>query len=378
MTSGTRKKSSFKKGMLAFLKSPWTPGLLTMLIIALVLGTHFYSQRKDTQKKEYEEKYSGLPVDTLSYLLKELFIEYGVSWRQQANPKWPAGEWFVKIPADLPLPSFHLAIQAKINCINAGIMYAKDEPHLSRVIMDIGWADSSLCKLYLTKGEEIDRATGKIALIIDDFGAKWNSTIEAFLAMGSNITVSVLPGQRLSTKVVKEARKKGCEVILHLPMEPLSAPFKDDGYIILAKMPQYKIRDVIQRSLNDVPGISGVNNHMGSKVTSDRQTITDVLYELKKRNLYFLDSRTSSSSIAYDVAKQMGMRCGKRDIFFDVDTDKKVIRHQIKLLADKASSRGFAVGIGHCYKNTYEVLAEEIPKYQKKGYVFVTLSEVIR
>lgn len=378
MISKKQKDTAFKDRLRSFLRSPWTPGLLTLLIIALVLGTHFFPGSQRPIDEPVSGNDSGVQVDSLTYLLKTLFNEYGVLWRQQTNIKWAAGEWFIKVPADLPLPSFHLAIQGKLRLLDADILFAKDEPHLSRIIMDIGWGDSSFCRLYMTRGEEISRATGKIVLIIDDFGSKWNSTTEAFLEMGSNLTVSVLPGERLSTKIVKEARKRGCEVILHLPMEPLSAPFKDNGYIILAKMPQYKIRDVIQKSLDDVPGISGVNNHMGSKVTSDRQTITEVLKELKRYDLYFLDSRTSSSSVAYDIARQLGMRCGRRDVFFDVDTDKNVIREQIKSLADKAGSRGYAIGIGHCYKNTYEVLAEEIPKYQKKGYEFVTLSEVIR
>ena len=364
--------------LLAYLKSPWTPAFIITFIILLILGSHFYIDREEENEDVPEIQAIQHPVDELTQLFEHIFREYGLTWKKKANAKLAMCEWHVTVPIDLPVPSLHLAIQEKIQLFDARIILAKEEPLLSRVSINIGWGDSVFCMIYLHKGEKKTRQVGKIALIVDDFGSQFNSVVESLLQFGGHITISVIPGERFSTKITQEARKRGCEVILHLPMEPLSSPFKDNGYIIVAKMPRYKIRDVIQRSLETVPGVLGVNNHMGSRVTSDRHTITDVLVELKKRDLYFLDSRTVSSSVAYDIAKELEMQCGKRDVFFDVDSDKHIISQRIEELAHKARTAGFSIGIGHCNKSTYDVLAEEIPKWQKKGFKFVTLSEVIR
>ncbi len=161
-------------------------------------------------------------------------------------------------------------------------------------------------------------------------------------------------------------------------MEPMDTRFKKDDYTIMTNMSSETIGKIIQRSLDDVPNAVGVNNHMGSKVTSHRQTITHVLSELKKRDLYFIDSRTINTTVAFDVARAIGMRCEERDVFIDVEEGKGTIQHSLWELARKAKENGHAIGIGHCHRMTLEVLREEIPRIQAKGYKFVFLSEVVR
>ena len=202
--------------------------------------------------------------------------------------------------------------------------------------------------------------------------------IRSFLKLGVDITVSVIPGQPQSASIAQQVSQLGAEVILHLPMEPLSASYKDDGYIILADMNQDAVIGVLNRGLEDVPGIVGVNNHMGSRVTSNRRTMTWIMQELHTRGLYFLDSRTFARSVAYQVAREMGLPTGKRDVFLDTDRSREAIKKQVWELVKKSRQNSFAIGIGHCHQETLDVLREEIPKIQEKGYRFVTLSKVIR
>jgi polysaccharide deacetylase 2 family uncharacterized protein YibQ len=138
------------------------------------------------------------------------------------------------------------------------------------------------------------------------------------------------------------------------------------------------IRKTVRRSLGEVPGAAGVNNHMGSQATAERRTITVVLEEIDNRDLYFIDSRTTPSTMAYDVAREMGLRCGKRDVFLDVEARRDAIRARLWELARNAETNGFSIGIGHCHRLTLEVLRQEIPKLKARGFRFVRLSEIVQ
>ncbi len=367
---------NFKNKIVRILNNSWTPVAMGLFIILIVLGIRVFRveiKRTETGSSAYLK---NPPIeamkDTLQYVLKT----QNVTWKTVQNPT--RGEiWTVNVPARVPIPCLHLDIQNALQGVDAIILSAKSDPVTGCLSIDAGWEDSCFVQIVLVPIKEDWPEQGDIALIIDDFGRHWNSVIQSFLDFGELITISIIPGEKYSRKVALEAEKKGCEVILHLPMEPISADYRKDEFIVLYRMPRHKIREVIQQSLNSVPGAVGVNNHMGSRVTSDRNTITDVLEELQIRNLYFIDSRTIAESAAFDVARELDMRCGKRDVFFDFKPDPQSIRSSLSKLAKKAKMNGHAIGIGHCYDATLQVLQDEISKYQAKGYRFKKVSSVI-
>jgi len=160
-------------------------------------------------------------------------------------------------------------------------------------------------------------------------------------------------------------------------MEPLNEPFKDNGYIVLKGMKPGQIREIVERSLADVPGVIGVNNHMGSKATQDRPTLAPVFQLLAERGLFFMDSRTIASSEAYPIAREMGLRTARRDVFLDVAEGESSIREKFLELARRAKKNGSAIGIGHCHQDMLHALQVEIPAIQAKGFRFVQLSELV-
>ena len=369
-------KQNFKNKFIRGLNSNWTPVVAGLFVILIVIGIHVF---------RVEIKHSGAggsihlanpPIealkDTLGYVLKT----QNIPWKTYQNPN-RIEVWTANVSARVPIPCLHLDIQNALRGVEASILFAKSDPITGRVSLDVGWEDSCFIQIVLVPIEDEWPEQGDIALIVDDFGHHWNFVIQSFLDFGDLITISIIPGEKYSKKVALEAGKKGCEVILHLPMEPISADYRKDEFIVLYQMPRYKIRDVIQQSLNSVPGAVGVNNHMGSRVTADRNTITDVLEELQIRNLYFIDSRTIAESVAFDVARELDMRCGKRDVFVDFKLDPQTIRSSLSKLAEKAKTNGYAIGIGHCCDATLQVLQEEISKYQAEGYNFKKVSHVI-
>lgn len=216
----------------------------------------------------------------------------------------------------------------------------------------------------------------KIAIVIDDWGYNTNNL---YLAGQLNypLTAAVLPHLSFSVAVAKELHKNGFEIILHLPMEP-HEKYRLEQNTIMVSMDEATIRNIINRDLMDLPYTRGVSNHMGSRVTEDRQVMKIILKELKRKRLYFLDSIVSSRSIASVIAGEMNLRYARRDVFLDNVENAEYIKGQIYKLKNKARLYGQAIGIGHDQKVTLEVLKEVMPQLEREGYKFVYVSELVR
>ena len=216
---------------------------------------------------------------------------------------------------------------------------------------------------------------GDIVLIIDDLGFQ-GQPIERVMALDPNINASILPNGNDVAAVAKKFNARGFEVLCHLPMEPLGSASPGHG-AILTSMPDDEIARLTRASISAVPHARGVNNHMGSRATADRRVMQTVLGAMPD-HMYFIDSKTSGQSIAFDVAREMNVRSAARDVFLDDVQNEAAVRKQLTMLADEAHQHGRAIGIGHPYAVTMRVLADEIPNLRARGFRFVRASEVVR
>ena len=219
-------------------------------------------------------------------------------------------------------------------------------------------------------------AKGKIAIVIDDFGYNLNN-LPLLKTIKQPITVSVLPHLSYSQTMAENLNALGFEVILHLPLEPKER-YRLEKDTILTGMSDETIKAVTNRALDGIPFIRGVSNHMGSKATQDRRTMSIVFQELKKRRLYFLDSLVTGKSVCRNIAKETGIAFARRDIFLDNEPDTAYIKGQLNKLKARAQRLGEAVGIGHDRRQTIEVLKEVIPEFKRQGYKFVYVSDLAR
>lgn len=217
---------------------------------------------------------------------------------------------------------------------------------------------------------------GKIAIVIDDWGYNVNN-LPIVSQINYPFTASILPNLPNSGVVANLMHRRGKEVILHLPMEPHER-FRLEQSTITTLMNEQTIKSIVGQDLSNIPHAVGVSNHMGSKATEDLRTMSIVFSELKKRNLFFLDSLVSSKSICADLANKISLRFIKRDVFLDNEEKAEYIRGQIYKLKMKARLYGQAVGIGHDRKITLEVLRDAMPELEKEGYKFVFVSELAR
>ena len=216
----------------------------------------------------------------------------------------------------------------------------------------------------------------RIAIIIDDLG--YDSDIAlSFIQLDLLLSFSVLPSAPFTGLIVCEAKKEGCEILLHLPMEPKKYPSVNPGPgALLLSMDEEEIRRILDQDLKEIPGARGVNNHMGSSFTEDHDKMLVVLRELKKRNLYFIDSRTSNSTVGFSLARKIGVLTAKRSVFLDNDLGPGAIRMQMERLLNMAKHTGAAIGIGHPYQETLRIL-KEYCSILKTEYRLVPVSELV-
>ena len=218
----------------------------------------------------------------------------------------------------------------------------------------------------------------RIGIIIDDLG--WNKEIvKEIEKINRPITVSILPYAPYSKDVFQEIKKNNSiEMLLHLPLEP-RPPFRSfDKGVLKTDMSNDEITRQFYEELKDFyPGVKGINNHEGSLFTSDEEKMRILLEAIQSKNLFFVDSMTAKQSKGYILAKGMGIKTAKRDVFLDNQSDPQYIEGQIRELVETARKQGKAIGIGHARKNTVAVLKDILPELEKEGVEVVPVSSLL-
>ena len=206
----------------------------------------------------------------------------------------------------------------------------------------------------------------KVAIIIDDLGYDW-FIAKKFLALDGVFTFSVLPHGPYTKSIAKAAEAKGYEIMLHLPMEPIEYPSVNPGPgALLTSMSPDELIEQLRKDLDDVPSIKGVNNHMGSRMTTVSTQMYQIFSVLKQRNLFFIDSRSTAKTVCKPSARLLQIPFAQRDVFIDHIPDPEFIRKQLRQLVKIAKRKGVAVGIAHPHKITYKILSQELPELKKK------------
>jgi len=218
----------------------------------------------------------------------------------------------------------------------------------------------------------------RVAVIVDDLGAR-RDVFDPLRDIRRPLTVAILPGLPLSGWTAREAAQAGMEVILDLPMEPYRFPEVDPGpgALLMAMGPQ-ELQAQVGAHLASVPGAVGVTNHMGSRMTEDRARMRTVLEVLAGRRLFLVDGLASNLSVAYDEAKALGLRAGRRQIVVDHTAGEAGDRVRWDEVAWWAERRGEVVVIAHGHPLTARLLREYIPRWEARGIRLVPVSQLAR
>ena len=218
----------------------------------------------------------------------------------------------------------------------------------------------------------------RIAFIIDDIGSSI-SRAQAFLDLKMPMTFSILPKLQYSDLLAEEIHDQGQEIMLHQPMEPYSHEADPGPGALYISYGDTEIEEIIQGNLSQIPQAMGVNNHMGSRFTSCPGKVVEALKIIKQKDLFFVDSLTSSHSQAYKMARRLNMRTAPRNVFLDTSPDIQAVRQQIIHLKQYALKHGAAIGIGHPYLSTLTALSDfkqELNK-QEPFFELVSVSDLL-
>jgi hypothetical protein len=236
------------------------------------------------------------------------------------------------------------------------------------------------------KQESLDKAPdvtaqvpmrGVIGLIIDDFGYRNDHVSNGFLNLSGKLTYAIIPGHEYSQLFSKKAYDAGYEIIVHMPMENIGKTYGEEEYALMSYFQDDEIKDRISSAFDQLPESIGLNNHQGSRGTADSRVMTLLAGVIKEKKKFFIDSRTTSNSLAETTMRKYNVATNKRDIFLDNELDEEIINTQLLKLAELSEEKGIAIGIGHVKPQTLSVLEREIPVLQKKGFRFEFVSRLV-
>jgi polysaccharide deacetylase 2 family uncharacterized protein YibQ len=232
--------------------------------------------------------------------------------------------------------------------------------------------------------ESVERhgAGGVVALVLDDLGYDAHA-LEALRAWNTPLSVAVIPSAPFAAQAVALAKEKGWDLLVHLPMEPEAGPSETEA--IGARDDDAAVRAKMTQALGRAPGAIGINNHQGSRATADTRVMRSVLSVVKEKGLFFLDSRTTNSSVAGAESAALGVPFLARDVFLDDVAAETAAKGGAPEALDAAWGRalqvagkkGEAIVIGHPRRETLAFLEKRLASEKSAGARLVKISELV-
>lgn len=360
--------------------------LLSFLLgILLSVGGYFYLVRLRSLPQDLFSNHLTL-IDQIIYgqlyemgIPKKDILLHQSSIKREGEFSWEQSLLKVKLSKSTPFPlvegNFIRGLKPLGRLVSLQSSHTKDSLQL-----DISLQGRITHQLTFISPQTTVLKTGlrpKVAIVIDDLGLEY-SISKDLLQWDFPLTFSILPFTPYAKRIATEAHQKGKEVILHIPMEPQGYPGTKPGEgALLREMDEGTLLHQLARGIEEVPYIKGVSNHMGSRIMEDPEKVRILFSELKRRDLYFLDSRTTPQTVGLKVAKSLGIKAMERNLFIDHSTNEDDIKQKIESLIQFSMSHGKAIGIGHPHPSTLKSLKEMIPKMKEMEVELVPLSALM-
>jgi polysaccharide deacetylase 2 family uncharacterized protein YibQ len=364
----------------------WVGYLLAFLSGSLLtLGAYTYvTQERPLPKEAFSQK-----VLLVDQIIRSQLYEIGIPKRdvliQQTSSKregdftWEESFLKIQLPRSLPFSSIEGNFKRGLSILGRPVSLQSStvSDTLQLEIKVQNRTTHQLAFIYSKPSTLKASLRPKVAIVIDDLGGE-NHIAQEILRWDVHLTFSILPFTPYSKSLAQQAHQKGWEVILHLPMEPHGYPKTRPGEgVLLHEMDEEKLLRQLLKDIEAIPYIRGVSNHMGSRLMEDPEKMRIIFAELKRRGLFFLDSRTTPQTVGLHTAQSIGLRATERSLFLDHSQDPEDIKQQLEKLIQLSLTQGKAIGIGHPYPSTLKSLKEMIPRMKEKGIEIVPLSSVI-
>ncbi|MHC1718796.1 MAG: divergent polysaccharide deacetylase family protein [Acidaminococcaceae bacterium] len=384
--------------------------LLLIIFLALaVAGGFFYASGKDAAKKNIEDvkqKVQSTDLDlrgrskSAHDALDSIFASK-TSWRitdndvierkeERADKKgsilWTERKLSVGVPAAEDLESAATLITGKAKAENLFVITRKNTSYAGSkaIVLEVaiyGKAGTQevTCvtdTLTIYNATKEKKYSGNLAVIVDDCGYDL-APVKKLSELPIKMSFAILPFKANSSAALDVIQNNGKEAMLHLPMEPVDASAASESRMVTVAMTKDEVQAYTKEAVNSLPGIAGVNNHQGSKATSNRSTMKAVLEVLKSEGLFFIDSNTYSKSIGDQAAEELGVATARNQKFLDNSSDVDDIKKNIWAAAEMADRNGVAVVICHARPNTAKAWSEVYSSLKDSGIKFVNASSIV-
>ncbi len=379
-------------------KKPASLPVIILLLIMIAGAAGFYflhlSRVSNHGRPAYEEVYVSTSKFTkimgeVDHLVYDILYEEGISEkdisfsevipRHEKNLDWDYTELKVRVTGSENINRLSEIISKKINSLKPDAVSESVSVSKKRHIININILGLHTHRIVLAPVFKKGQGTPglpTVAFIIDDIGYD-KSLAQSFLTLDIPVSLSVLPYAPYSKTIAGLILKNNGEMLLHLPMEPKGYPQVDPGKgALMSGMDRETIQQLIRDEIALLPGIKGINHHMGSLLSEDSTSMKFVMDEIKKYDLFYVDSRTSNKTAAYKIAKALGIPAAEKSLFIDNDLSEEMLKYQMDRLLGIARSKGKAIGIGHPHRQTYNILLK-YSELLSKNYNVVYVSNLV-
>ncbi len=358
---------------------------LFLLAVLLIFGGYVYLTREKPPSQEDFSKKVSLTDQIIQGQLYEMGIQKKNILLQQSSSRkaggltWEKSSLKVRVFSPRTFSSIERDFRRSLAPLGktVSIQSSKSKDSLQLEIRVLNRVTHQLTFVFSTPSTPKTVFHPRIAIVIDDLGSK-DKISQELLRWDLPVTFAILPFTPFAKTLAEEAHRLGKEIILHLPMEPRGYPQIRPGEgVLLEEMNETKLLRQLARDIEGVPYITGVSNHMGSRLMEEPQKIKVIFSELKRRGLFFLDSRTTPQTVGLQVAQSVGLKAMERSVFIDNSSTEEDIKRQLEQLIQISLSKGKAIGIGHPHPSTLKAIKEMIPELKEKGIEVVSLSALM-
>ncbi|MBI2952426.1 divergent polysaccharide deacetylase family protein, partial [bacterium] len=265
--------------------------------------------------------------DSLASRLIRSLTDLGVSpegiRRARSRQEGLHAETSAQVPGDLPLAVCNLEVVRQAEQIGGAVLSAVEARDGLSLAMQVGLGGTVTDYIVLTADPNLSRPAGAVALIVCEMREQDGETLNGFCDLDQMITLALRPDPEAGRRVAARAQAGGHGVMIQLPMEA------ENG----------KWGTVLRQAMDRVPGATGViNDPAEGRVTENERAMGALLSEVRRRGLFFVDSRASASSVAYRTALRMGVRAGEGVLRLDEEEGVEVIREALGRLADLSAA----------------------------------------
>jgi len=363
---------------------------IIILIFVIANTVLFFIDSKNEEEiatKKFLSKYKTnkeITVDSLSSsneifsVIDDEFLKKNFSKRWMYDNKTDT-LWYkrIKVPNSIGMARYNRFVQSLFRKYKVKLAKVSENELAKKLKFYFSINDSlrGVLEIRLVSGlDENIKFNGRMAIVIDDFGDQWGPEfIQGYIDFPKPITLSVFPNHWASRKTAVSGFKHGKEIMIHMPMEPLKGTIEKEKIKITTDMDRAMIDSMVTKALSFLPEAKGMNNHMGSKATSDYE-IMDAFFDVyKHKDMFFVDSKTTPNSYCSLMAEYYDVPIFEAELFLDNSDKPEDIENMFRKATNYIANGSDVLVIGHARSTTYQTLLKLVTElYPEIDYVFAS------